>query len=277
LARQIADSKNSLKIILIAGPSSSGKTTFTKKLAIHLKVVGFVPQIISLDDYFVEREKTPRDAEGNFDFEALETLNIDLLNTHLLELFEGKEVQIPIFDFKSGRPKEKGRSLQLGPKDILLMEGIHGINEKLTPRIPRERKFKIYLSALTQLGLDTHHRISTTENRLIRRMVRDHQFRGYSALHTLKMWPSVRRGEDRNIFPFQEQADAFFNTALDYELAVLRNMAVPLLKTVPPTEKEFSQAAYLLDFLEYFIPIQVKHVPTYSILREFMGDSGFKY
>jgi uridine kinase len=277
IAGKVAERRNEVKAVLIAGPSSSGKTTFTKKLAVHLKVVGFRPKMISLDDYFVEREKTPKDKNGNYDFESLNALDINLLNQHLLDLFEGREVEIPIFDFKTGRPKKKGRLLQLGPKDILMMEGIHGINEQLTPKIPRSTKFKIYISALTQLGLDRHHRISTTDNRLIRRMARDYQFRGYSALHTLRMWPSVRRGEARNIFPFQEEADAFFNSALDYELAVLRNLAVPLLRTVPPTAKEFAQAAYLLDFLEYFVPIQLKYVPTYSILREFMGDSGFKY
>lgn len=277
LADTISARRDQLKVILIAGPSSSGKTTFTKKLAIHLQVLGFKPRLLSLDDYFVAREDTPKDADGNYDFEALHALDIPLLNQHLVALLDGQEVEIPVFDFKVGHRKESGHKLQLGPRDILLMEGIHGLNNALTPSIPAARKFRIYISALTPLNLDSHNRISTTDNRLIRRLVRDYQFRGYSALHTLKMWPSVRRGEDKNIFPFQEGADAVFNSALDYELAVLKNLAVPLLHTVPPTEKEYTQARLLLDFLENFTPIPVLHVPTFSLLREFLGNSGFKY
>lgn len=277
LADRIAERRQDIKLILVAGPSSSGKTTFTKKLAIHLKVLGFRPRVISLDDYFVSREETPRDAEGNYDFEHLHALDIPKLNRDLVDLLEGREVEIPIFDFKTGHRKDKGRMLRMEGKDILMMEGIHGLNDQLTPLVPRHRKFKIYISALTQLNLDNHNRISTTDNRLIRRMVRDFQFRGYSALHTLKMWPSVRRGEDRNIFPHQDSGDAVFNTALDYELAVLRNYALPLLKSVPPTEPEYYHATRLIGFLEDFTAILPQHVPLYSLLREFIGDSGFKY
>ncbi len=277
LADKIAKRKREIKLILVAGPSSSGKTTFTKKLSIHLKVLGFRPRIISLDDYFVPRDNTPKDADGNFDFENLRALDVELLNQDLLNLMEGKEVEIPIFDFKIGNRKDRGRKIAMGDRDILMMEGIHGLNDELTPLIPRNTKFKIYISALTQLNLDNHNRISTTDNRLLRRMVRDSQFRGYSALHTLKMWPSVRRGEDKNIFPFQDTGDAVFNTALDYELAVLCNYALPLLKSVPPTEPEYYHASRLIGFLENFTVILPQHVPLFSLLREFIGDSGFKY
>ena len=277
LADQLETLSSNLKLILVAGPSSSGKTTFTKKLAVHLQAVGFKPRLLGLDDYFVDREHTPKDAEGNYDFEALEALDIALLNEHLVALLEGESVETPIFDFKTGSRKPQGRPLSLGPRDILIMEGIHGLNDGLTPLVPREKKFKIYVSPLTALVIDPHNRISTTDNRLIRRMVRDFQFRGYSALHTLRQWPSVRRGEDKNIFPFQESADASFNSSLDYELAVLKEVAVPLLKTVPPTEPEYTEAYYLLSLLDNFIPMTDLPVPSFSILREFVGRSGFKY
>jgi uridine kinase len=266
-----------VKIVLIAGPSSSGKTTFTKKLAIELTVHGYAPIMLSLDDYFVEREETPRDADGGYDFEAIEAIDVELLNRHLPELFQENEVEIPVFDFKTGARRKTGKKLKMAPNGILLMEGIHGLNDRLTPRVPAASKFKVYLSALTQLNLDEHNRISTAVNRLIRRMVRDHQFRGHSALTTLAMWPSVRRGEDKNIFPFQDFADACFNSALDYELGVLKPIAEPILRTVKPGEESYHEALRLLSFLEYFIPIPVKYVPPASILREFVGDSGFKY
>ena len=277
LADQLAGLSSTLKLILVAGPSSSGKTTFTKKLAVHLQAVGFKPRLLGLDDYFLDREHTPKDAEGNYDFEALEALDIPLLNEHLVALLAGKSVETPIFDFKTGARKPQGRPLTLGPRDLLIMEGIHGLNDALTPLVPRERKYKIYVSPLTALVIDPHNRLSTTDNRLIRRMVRDFQFRGYSALHTLRQWPSVRRGEDKNIFPFQESADASFNSSLDYELAVLKEVAVPLLKTVAPTEPEYTEAYYLLSLLDNFIPMTDLPVPSFSILREFVGRSGFKY
>ena len=277
IADMVYERGKSVKVVLIAGPSSSGKTTFTKKLAIELTVHGYVPVMLSLDDYFVERDKTPRDAQGNYDFEALEAIDVELLNQHLLALFQGDEVEIPTFDFKSGSRKQNGKKLKLPSNGILLMEGIHGLNDRLTPRIPAASKFLVYVSALTQLNLDEHTRVSTTVNRLIRRMVRDHQFRGHSAHKTLAMWPSVRRGEDKNIFPFQDSADACFNSALDYELGVLKFFAEPILRTVKPGEEYYYEALRLLSFLEYFIPIPVKYVPPNSILREFVGDSGFKY
>ncbi len=266
-----------VRLVLVSGPSSAGKTTFTKKLAIHLRTVGLKPRIIGLDDYFVSREETPLDEEGKPDFESLRALDIDLLNDHLVKLLEGQEVPIPIFDFKLGRRKEQRRPLRLEKNEILMMEGIHGLNDELTPLVPAKNKFRIYISALTQLSLDHHFRISTTDNRLLRRMVRDYQFRGYSALHTLRMWASVRRGEDKNIFPFQNTADAVFNSALDYELSVLKNYVVPLLKQVPPDDPQSTHSCRLLEFLENFVPIPSHYVPPYSILREFIGQSGFRY
>jgi uridine kinase len=277
IADKIYQRGKDLKVVIIAGPSSSGKTTFTKKLAIELTVHGYAPVTLSIDDYFVEREKTPRNADGSYDCEAIEAIDVELLNRHLLALFQEEEVKIPSFDFKTGGRRESGKKLKLPPNGILLMEGIHGLNDRLTPRVPAASKFKVYLSALTQLNLDEHNRVSTTVNRLIRRMVRDHQFRGHSALTTLAMWPSVRRGEDKNIFPFQDSADACFNSALDYELGVLKPIVEPILRTVKPGHAPYHEVLRLLSFLEYFIPIPVKYVPPASILREFVGDSSFKY
>ncbi len=278
---QIADDiytrKGSVKVVLIAGPSSSGKTTFSKKLSIQLQVMGFNPVGISLDDYYLPNDQTPLDKDGNPDFEALHALNVELLNKHLLALFAGEEVEIPLFDFKIGRPKEKGKKLRMGKRNILILEGIHGLNPDLTSQIPTDTKYKIYISALTQLNLDDHNRIPTTDNRLIRRMVRDHQFRGNSAGDTLRMWPSVRRGEDKNIFPFQNQADSAFNSALDYELAVLRIFAEPLLKTVKPSDEAYTEARRLQSFLYNFSMIPPRYVPAQSILREFIGESDFSY
>ena len=277
IADDIAQKRNRLKIVLIAGPSSSGKTTFTKKLAIHLRVNGLNPQLISLDDYYVNRELTPKDENGHYDFEALEAIDISLLNSDLLRLFKGDAIEIPSFNFKTGVREYKGNRIKMEERSILLMEGIHGLNDRLTEKIPSAQKFKIYISALTQLNIDNNNRIATTDNRLIRRLVRDYQFRGFPALKTLGMWDSVRRGEKKNIFPFQNNADAAFNSALDYELAVLKNLAVPILKTVKPWYKEYSEAKRLLNFLNNFIAIQPKLVPYNSILREFLGDSDFKY
>ena len=277
IADRIHEKSDAVKVVLIAGPSSSGKTTFTKKLAVQLTVVGLVPVVISLDDYFVPRELTPLDAEGNYDFEQLGAIDVELLNENLLTLFSGQEIPIRSFNFKTGQPEFRGGTLKLPERGILLMEGIHGLNDELTPRIPREHKHKVYVSALTQLNLDDHNRIATTDNRLIRRMVRDHQFRGHSAKATLTMWPSVRRGENRNIFPYQESADSTFNTALDYELGVLRNYAEPLLRQVKPTDAVYHEAVQLQTFLRNFTVIPEKLVPNESILREFIGDSGFHY
>ncbi|MFW5796245.1 MAG: nucleoside kinase, partial [Alkalispirochaeta sp.] len=277
IADQIDSSGEAEKVVLIAGPSSSGKTTFTKKLAIHLQAIGLSPIMISLDDYFVPRERTPLDENGKYDFERLEAIDIALLNDHLLRLFNGEEMEIPSFNFKTGQPEYRGNRIVLPERGVLLMEGIHGLNDALTPRIDPARKFKVYVSALTQLNLDDHNRISTTDNRLIRRIVRDHQFRGHSAVATLEMWPSVRRGENANIFPFQDSADAAFNTALDYELGVLRNYAEPLLRQVKPWDAVYHEAVRLQTFLRNFSTIPEKHVPSESILREFIGDSGFHY
>jgi uridine kinase len=277
IADQIAVKRDKLRVVLIAGPSSSGKTTFTKKLAIHLKVLGFNPQLISLDDYYVQREETPLDENGDFDFEALEAIDIAQLNNDLLELFSGKEVEIPSFNFKTGLREYREHRIKMESRNILLVEGIHGLNDRLTEKIPAHQKFKIYISALTQLNLDDNNRIATTDNRLIRRIVRDYQFRGYNALKTLGMWDSVKRGEKKNIFPFQNNADAVFNSALDYELPVLKNLAIPVLKTVKPWDKEYAEASRLMSFLNNLITIQAKNVPMNSILREFIGDSDFKY
>ena len=277
IADSICEKRDTLKLVLIAGPSSSGKTTFSKKLAIQLRVWGRNPVAISLDNYFLPKHQTPLDADGKQDFERLEAIDISLLGSDLSRLLDGESVEIPNYDFITGKRREKGTILQLPARSVLILEGIHGLNDKLTPGIEREQKFKIYVSALTQLNLDDHNRISTTDNRLIRRMVRDSQFRGHSALDTLRMWPSVGRGEDRYIFPFQNSADVAFNSALDYELSVLKSYAEPLLRTVKPDVREYSEATRLLSFLESFLPIKPTLVPPLSILREFIGDSEFTY
>jgi uridine kinase len=277
IADQVTAAGEMEKVVLVAGPSSSGKTTFTKKLGVQLRVVGLIPIMISLDDYFVPRELTPRDEDGNYDFENIAAIDVELLNDHLVRLFAGEEVELPSFNFKTGEREYRENVISLPDRGVLLMEGIHGLNDALTPRVDAERKFKVYVSALTQLNLDDHNRISTTDNRLIRRMVRDHQFRGHSAVATLEMWPSVRRGEDQNIFPYQDSADAAFNTALDYELGVLRNYAEPLLRQVKPWDDVYHEAVRLQTFLRKFSTIPEKHVPSESILREFIGDSGFHY
>jgi uridine kinase len=277
IADRVATRSGEVKVVLIAGPSSSGKTTTSKKLSIQLTVMGFDPQIISLDDYFVERETTPRDESGQYDFECLEALDVAYLNEQLLTLFSGGEIELPAFDFKIGSRRPSGKLLRLKSNQILVMEGIHGLNDRLTPRVPAAQKFKVYVSALTQLNLDDHNRISTTDNRLLRRMVRDFNFRGHSAVATLRMWPSVGRGERKHIFPFQNSADTAFNSALDYELGVLKVYAEPLLRTVKPDVPEYAEAKRLLGFLDNFAPIPAHAVPNDSILREFIGESEFKY
>ena len=277
LADTIVDQRDAIKWICIAGPSSSGKTTFSKRLAVQLRVNGMRPVTISVDDYFVQRELTPRDADGNYDFEHIETIDLPLFNEHLEKLDAGEEVELPKFNFTLGAREFKGDTLQIAPDQFVIVEGIHALNPRLTQAIPAAHKFKIYVSALTQLNLDTNTRVSTTDNRLVRRMVRDHQFRGNSALGTLQMWPSVRRGEKRWIFPYQREADAAFNSALDYELGALKNLAEPLLREVKPHHVEYAEARRLLDFLECFLAIPLGQIPPTSIVREFIGRSGFRY
>ncbi len=277
IADEVLARKEEVKVLFIAGPSSSGKTTFTKKLCIQLQVVGFTPLMISLDDYYLPHHKIPLNEEGKPDLEALEALDVPLLNDNLTRLFKGEETEIPVFDFKKGGRLDTGRKLRMQDRSIIVMEGIHGLNRNLTPAIPDRLKFRVYISALTQLNLNDHDRIATTDNRLIRRIVRDHQFRSYNAGKTLKIWPSVRAGEKKNIFPNQDQADAAFNSALDYELAVLKVYALPLLKSISPRQKEYGEAQRLLRFLNNFSAIPAYMVPGNSILREFIGNSSFKY
>ncbi|BBE30141.1 uridine kinase [Tepiditoga spiralis] len=263
-----------IKLILIAGPSSSGKTTSAKRIALQLKVNGIKTIPISLDDYFVERDKTPRDENGDYDFESINALDLELFNQNMMDLFEGKEVTLPKYNFVTGKREWHQKTLKLEKGQILIVEGIHGLNEKLTNKIPREWKFKIYVSALTQMNLDDVNRIPTTDTRLIRRIVRDFNFRGHSALDTLKMWPSVRKGEEENIFPYQEEADIMFNSHLAYELAVLKIFAEPLLLQVDNTVPEYSEAKRLLRFLDYFLPItELEEIPKKSVIREFIGRS----
>lgn len=277
IADKIAARKG-VRVVLIAGPSSSGKTTTSKKLELALRAIGYRPKVISLDCYYVGRDRNPKDENGNYDYECLEALDVELLNKNLVDLFAGKEVNIPSYDFALGQPFYEDRNkMRLHENDILIMEGIHGLNDKLTPLIAPELKFKVYISALTQLNLDDHNRIATSDNRLIRRIVRDANYRGKSAADTISMWPSVQRGEKLHIFPFQNNADAFLNTALDYELAALKVYAEPLLRCVSPACKEYSEACRLLSFLRNFSPIPPTDVPSRSIIREFIGGSAFRY
>ncbi|MDR1909506.1 MAG: nucleoside kinase [Spirochaetaceae bacterium] len=278
VAARIYEKRRDVKAVLIAGPSSSGKTTTAKRLAVELMVMGMEPIAISLDDYYVGTALTPLDEEGKPDYEALEALDIPFLNGQLLDLFRGREVTLPAYDFKTGTRREGGgRTLRMGRRSVLILEGIHGLNDNLTPEIERALKFKLYVSALTQLNLDDHNRIPTSDNRLLRRMVRDYQFRGAGAVKTIQMWPNVQRGEWKHIFTHQDSADAAFNSALDYELSVLKFYAEPLLHTVKPNQSEYTEASRLLAFLENFAPIPPQYVPGQSILREFIGDSDFKY
>ena len=274
----IADSilkRRGVKVILIAGPSSSGKTTFAQRLGIQLKINGLKPVTISVDNYFVERQQNPKDEKGNFDFECIEAIDLELFNDHLLKLLNGETIQMPTFDFTKGTKVYNGNTLKLNENEILVIEGIHCLNDKLTLLIPKEQKYKIYISALTVLNIDYFNRISTTDTRLIRRIVRDNQFRGYSALHTLRMWDSVNTGEEKNIFPYQEEADSMFNSSLIYELGVLKDYAMPLLEKIDNSYAEFSEAKRLYRFLSYFKSIQTNDVPSHSLLREFIGGSIF--
>ncbi|MBR6021703.1 MAG: nucleoside kinase [Kiritimatiellae bacterium] len=266
-----------VKWILIAGPSSSGKTTFAKRLAIHLRVNGLRPVTLSTDDYFVDREHTPRTASGDYDFEHIRAVDIETLNADLAALDAGREIRVPTFDFLTGKRLYKGKTMRLAPDEVVILEGIHSLNPELTPALPAARKFHIYISALTQLNLDYTNRISTTDNRLIRRLVRDHRFRGHSAERTLTMWPNVGRGERTWIFPFQNQADAVFNSALDYELAVLAPEAKVLLSQIKPDQPIYAEARRMRAFLSHFLPLPRALPPPTSILREFIGDSAFDY
>ncbi len=276
IADKIAKNKKA-KVILIAGPSSSGKTTFAQRLGLQLELNGLRPVTISVDNYFVEREDTPRDANGEFDFEDINAIDRKLFNEQILKLINGEEVETPTFNFHTGHKEYRGDKLKLNKNDVLVIEGIHCLNDKLTSNIPKENKFKIYISALTVLNIDYFNRISTTDSRLIRRIVRDYQFRGYSALHTLKMWPSVNRGEEKNIFPFQEEADIMFNTSLVYEISALKPMALPLLQEIDSSEPEYAEAKRLCEILQYFEEIPKELIPTNSLLREFLGNGDFKY
>lgn len=270
-------SRKGVKIILIAGPSSSGKTTFAQRLGIQLKINGLRPVTLSVDNYFVERKDNPKDENGNYDFECLESIDINLFNDHLTKLLNGEEVEMPTFDFKEGTKKYKGNKVKMQKDDVLVIEGIHCLNDKLTKSIPKDQKYKIYISALTVLNMDYYNRISSRDNRLIRRIVRDHQFRGYSAEHTLATWDSVTKGEENYIFPFQEEADSMFNTSLIYELAVLKNIAMPLLEEISNDKKEYAEARRILNMLKYFENIDNSLVPTNSLVKEFMGGGDFKY
>lgn len=274
IAKEIANKKG-VKFVMIAGPSSSGKTTFSHRLSIQLATYGLKPHPIAVDDYFVNREDTPLDENGNYNFECLEAIDTKTFNENMVDLLNGKAVELPSFNFKTGKREYKGNVKQLGKDDILVIEGIHGLNDKMSYALPAESKFKIYISALTCLNIDEHNRIPTTDGRLIRRMVRDARTRGTSAQGTIRMWPSVRRGEEENIFPFQESADATFNSALIYELAVLKQFAEPLLFSINQGEPEYYEAKRLLKFLDYFLGVSSENLPNNSIVREFVGGSCF--
>lgn len=276
IADEIA-SRPDIRMVLIAGPSSSGKTTTCKRISVQLLANGIRPVDISLDDYFVDREKTPRDASGDYDFESIHALNIPLLNAQLAALFAGEEVELPRYNFQTGRSEKSGRRLRLRPGEVLVVEGIHALNPELTAQISDSLKYRVYASALTTILIDEHNYVPTTDNRLLRRIIRDHKYRGCSARETIRRWPSVRAGENRWIFPYQEQADMMFNTAMLFELAVIKTQAEPLLEQVPENCEEYSEAYRLLKFLRYIRPIPYDQVPSTSLLREFLGGSSFKY
>ena len=276
IADEIAQRKG-IKMVLIAGPSSSGKTTTCKRLNVQLAVNGIKPIGISLDDYFLDRDKTPLDEKGDFDFEHLHALDLPLLNEQLTALFRGDEVELPRYDFPTGKSTKSGKRLKMEENDILVVEGIHALNPELTAQIPKEQIFRVYASALTTILLDNHNYIPTTDNRLLRRIIRDHKYRGVSALETIRRWPSVRAGENKWIFPYQENADAMFNSAMLFELAVIKSQAEPLLEQVPENAPEHAEAYRLLKFLRYIKPIPETQIPPTSLLREFLGGSSFEY
>lgn len=276
IAEEIA-SRKGVKLVLLAGPSSSGKTTSCKRLSIQLAVNGLKPLQISLDDYFVDREKTPKDASGEYDYESIYALDLDLINEQFNALFRGEEVELPKYDFQSGKSKKSGNKLKMNDNNVLVVEGIHALNPELTAHIPQEQIFRVYASALTTILLDNHNYIPTTDNRLLRRIIRDYKYRGVSAQETIHRWPSVRAGENKWIFPFQENADAMLNTAMLYELAVIKTQAEPLLQQVPEKCEEYAEAYRLLKFLKYFKGIPYNNLPPTSLLREFLGGSSFHY
>ena len=276
IADEIAQRKG-IKLVLIAGPSSSGKTTTCKRLSVQLAVNGIHPVGISLDDYFLDRDKTPKDDKGDYDFEHLHALNLPLLNEQLAALFRGDEVELPRYNFQKGMSEWRGKKLQLKGNEVLVVEGIHALNPELTSEIPNDQIFRIYASALTTILLDNHNYVPTTDNRLLRRIIRDYKYRGVNAQETIRRWPSVRAGENKWIFPFQENADAMFNTAMLFELAVIKSQAEPLLEQVPEDSKEYSEAYRLLKFLRYIRPIPETQIPPTSLLREFLGGSSFNY
>ncbi len=277
IADQIAARQPRVRLVLVAGPSSAGKTTFSKRLAVALEGLGLKPVMISLDNYYKDDRHTPRDAAGQPDYEHLRAVDVALFNRHVLRLIAGREVDLPSFNFHTKKREFQGERLVLGDNQVLIVEGIHGLNPRFTRRVPDHHLFRIYISALTQLNIDANNRISTTDNRLMRRLVRDHAYRGNSALTTLRMWPSVRRGEKTWIFPFQGRADATFNSALDYELAVLKPLIEPLLMEIKPSDREYAETRRLQEFLSNFLAVPPQEVPATSILREFIGASGFKY
>ena len=276
IADKIAQNKN-IKMVLIAGPSSSGKTTFAQRLGLQLKINGLKPVTISVDNYFVEREDTPRDEDGEYDFENIDAIDLELFNKHLTALLNGETIDCPEFDFSVGTKRYKGKKMHLAEDEILVIEGIHCLNDKLTSQISKEHKYKIYISDLTVLNMDRLNRISTTDTRLVRRIVRDFQFRNYSAGHTIEAWPKVNRGEEKNIFPYQEEADSIFNTSLIYELAALKNIALPELEKIPQEKKEYAEARRLINILKYFEPIPSEYIPANSLLKEFLGGGYFEY
>ena len=274
IADDIAKRKN-VKMVLIAGPSSSGKTTFAQRLGIQLRLNGLKPVTISVDNYFVERQDTPRDENGEYNFECIEAIDLKLFNEHLVKLLNGEEIEVPEFDFNVGTKRYNGKKMRLAEDEILVIEGIHCLNDKLTSQISKDQKYKIYISALTVLNMDRYNRISTTDTRLIRRIVRDYQFRGYSALHTLNTWHKVTEGEEKNIFPYQESANTIFNTSLIYELNALKPIAMPLLQEITNAEPEYAEAKRLVEFLKYFEEVDEGLIPQNSLLREFVGGSIF--
>lgn len=276
IADQIA-ARHDVKLVLLAGPSSSGKTTTCKRLSIQLLTCGLKPLQISLDDYFIDRDKTPLDANGEYDYESIHALNIVLINEQFNALFKGEEIELPRYNFQTGKSEKSGKRLKLGPNDIVVVEGIHALNPELTAQIPEQQKFRVYVSALTTILLDEHNYIPTTDNRLLRRIIRDYKYRGVSAQESIHRWPSVRAGEERWIFPYQENADAMFNSAMLYELAVIKQQAEPLLEQVPENCEEYAEAHRLLKFLRYFHAISYRQLAPTSLLREFLGGSSFKY
>lgn len=277
IADQIISNMHKTRFVMISGPSSSGKTTFSKRLSIQLRAAGLQPVLISLDNYFVDRDNTPKDEHGGFDFEHLHAMDIQFFNKQLKQLLAGEEIELPSFSFEQGKRIFRGEKIRLTDKNILLMEGIHALNPELTPSIDEALKFKIYVSALTTISLDNHNWIPTTDNRLLRRIIRDYRYRGYSAQDTISRWHSVRNGEDKWIFPFQENADVMFNSALVFELAVLKKYAEPILEEVPRNSNEYTEAHRLLKFLNFFMSVHDKEIPPTSLLREFLGGSSFKY